>query len=221
MGRKFELRRLVDRADKELLSEIKRVACFLNKNSITTYDMDKHGKIHSCTIRRRFGSWNIALKKAGLKQSKLQSISEEELFKNLKVIWEKYRRQPYYQEIKKPLSKYSIGTYENRWGTWTKACLAFIEYMEKTGQKQIEPKYRYNKEAKEKNIRSITPRIRLKIFRKDHFRCVKCGRSPATHLGTILHIDHIVPISKGGKTEMSNLQTLCQDCNLGKGNEKL
>lgn len=32
-----------------------------------------------------------------------------------------------------------------------------------------------------------------------------------------LHVDHIMPISKGGKTEPSNLRTLCIDCNLGKG----
>ena len=30
--------------------------------------------------------------------------------------------------------------------------------------------------------------------------------------GVRLHVDHIVPVSKGGKTEMHNLQTLCEAC---------
>jgi len=33
-----------------------------------------------------------------------------------------------------------------------------------------------------------------------------------------LHVDHIVPVSRGGKSVMGNLQTLCEDCNCGKGN---
>lgn len=39
--------------------------------------------------------------------------------------------------------------------------------------------------------------------------------------GVKLHVDHIVPVSRGGKTVMSNLQTLCEDCNCGKGNRYL
>jgi len=34
----------------------------------------------------------------------------------------------------------------------------------------------------------------------------------------ILHVDHILPRSKGGKDEMINFQTLCDKCNLGKSN---
>lgn len=33
------------------------------------------------------------------------------------------------------------------------------------------------------------------------------------------HIDHIIPISKGGKTEPLNLQVLCRSCNLSKGDK--
>ncbi|MBM4017699.1 MAG: HNH endonuclease [Planctomycetes bacterium] len=53
-------------------------------------------------------------------------------------------------------------------------------------------------------------------MRRDGFRCRICGRSPASHPGVQLDIDHIVPWSKGGETAIGNLQTLCSDCNQGK-----
>ena len=34
--------------------------------------------------------------------------------------------------------------------------------------------------------------------------------------GVKLHVDHIFPIAKGGRTDPSNLRTLCDQCNLGK-----
>lgn len=43
-------------------------------------------------------------------------------------------------------------------------------------------------------------------------RCVGCGDS----LIGGFHIDHIIPISRGGKTEIANLQLLCEPCNRSK-----
>lgn len=34
----------------------------------------------------------------------------------------------------------------------------------------------------------------------------------------VLHVDHIKPVSKGGKNTITNLITACRDCNLGKSN---
>lgn len=34
-----------------------------------------------------------------------------------------------------------------------------------------------------------------------------------------LEVEHIIPVSKGGKTGMKNLQTLCETCNRGKSNK--
>lgn len=62
----------------------------------------------------------------------------------------------------------------------------------------------------------MTLKLRYKILKRDHFKCVLCG---ATACDTELHIDHIIPVSKGGKTEDYNLRTLCVNCNLGKSND--
>ncbi|MGB8647287.1 MAG: HNH endonuclease signature motif containing protein [Anaerolineae bacterium] len=63
----------------------------------------------------------------------------------------------------------------------------------------------------------MTPGLRYDILLRDKFTCKGCGRSPSRGDPVTLHVDHIVAIALGGKTVPENLQTLCQDCNLGKG----
>ena len=50
------------------------------------------------------------------------------------------------------------------------------------------------------------------IYKRDNYKCVMCGEKEN------LTLDHIIPISKGGKTELNNLQTMCKRCNKMKGN---
>jgi 5-methylcytosine-specific restriction endonuclease McrA len=59
--------------------------------------------------------------------------------------------------------------------------------------------------------------IRHDVLKRDSFKCCYCGRTAAD--GARLEVDHIIPVSKGGKTEMNNLQTLCDRCNSGKSNK--
>lgn len=65
----------------------------------------------------------------------------------------------------------------------------------------------------------MTRSLRYDVLRRDGYRCRICGRSQAD--GVTLEVDHIVPVSRGGKTEMSNLQTLCWDCNHGKSDKPM
>ena len=59
----------------------------------------------------------------------------------------------------------------------------------------------------------VTNRLRFAIYKRDNYRCKKCGSTEN------LEIDHIVPISRGGKSTYSNLQTLCHKCNKEKGSK--
>ncbi|HET9502655.1 MAG TPA: HNH endonuclease signature motif containing protein [Hymenobacter sp.] len=61
--------------------------------------------------------------------------------------------------------------------------------------------------------------MRYKVLKRDSFKCVACGRT--ANDGIKLHIDHKVPFSLGGLTELSNLQTLCNECNISKSNKFL
>ncbi|MBQ7172382.1 MAG: topoisomerase DNA-binding C4 zinc finger domain-containing protein [Clostridia bacterium] len=60
----------------------------------------------------------------------------------------------------------------------------------------------------------VSDSLRYDILRRDNFTCVLCGAS--ARQGARLHVDHIVPIAKGGKSVPSNLRTLCERCNIGK-----
>ncbi|MEG3991578.1 HNH endonuclease [Microcoleus sp. S28C3] len=55
------------------------------------------------------------------------------------------------------------------------------------------------------------------VLARDKWKCLSCGRSAPTD-GVLLELDHIIPRSKGGSDDMSNLQTLCKKCNIGKSN---
>lgn len=62
----------------------------------------------------------------------------------------------------------------------------------------------------------MTQELRNKVKERDNYTCQICGKYMPDEVG--LHIDHIIPISKGGKTVEQNLQVLCDKCNLRKSN---
>lgn len=61
--------------------------------------------------------------------------------------------------------------------------------------------------------RLMTRSLREYIKQRDNYTCCNCGISIKDEPHLLLEIDHIKPISKGGLTEESNLQTLCWRCN--------
>ena len=59
----------------------------------------------------------------------------------------------------------------------------------------------------------ISARTRYMVFERDGYTCQYCGaKAPDAEL----HVDHIVPVSKGGGNSLDNLVTACAACNLGK-----
>lgn len=55
--------------------------------------------------------------------------------------------------------------------------------------------------------------IRDRVLERDNHQCKYCGARGGS---VELEVDHVIPISKGGTHEFSNLVTACKDCNLSK-----
>jgi len=215
---KFELER-VPRApvtDEELLADLRRVASENHVTTVTQETYDKTGVFNFSTVVRRFDSWNKALLGAGLEISNTINISDQQLFENILVLWQHYGRQPRKRDLSQSPSMCSEYPYRRRFGSWMSALESFVKFANGS---EIEPADTpdENKSRSRKTARDPSLRLRFKVLKRDNFRCRQCGASPARSLGVELHVDHMVPWSKGGPTTFENLQTLCSECNLGKG----
>ena len=93
----------------------------------------------------------------------------------------------------------------------------FEPMIQKIEKDKIQQQSRINEKLLER--RKLNESLRFKILKRYDYRCQICGRSAAG--GAVLHVDHKVPIAKGGKTIESNLWVLCDRCNLGKGTKSL
>jgi len=220
--------------DEVLLADLVRVATELNNTNITIRDYEVFGKYTHVTMGVRFGSWNKAKEKAKLEVTYSINNSNEDLFQNILELWTLLGRQPKYGEVISPNSQFNGSTYARRFGSWRAALEAFIEYVNsdsnteyfEEANTQLIP---INVQSKNSNSaqrdikrkrtpRGINLRLRWTILKRDNFSCRKCGRSPAKDPNIILHVDHIIPWSKNGETVHENLETLCEQCNLGKSN---
>ncbi len=81
-------------------------------------------------------------------------------------------------------------------------------------------KKRTSETHSKRSTRAISDKLRYQVLKRDNFKCCACGASPAKDPSVELHIDHIIPWSKGGETTVENLQTLCSKCNIGKSDSE-
>jgi hypothetical protein len=129
---KFELKlRKRNNPPEDLLEDLRSVAAAIGQDTVTRRVYDDKGKFGANTFLRRFGSWNGALKAAELKVVLRLNVSDEELFENLAELWQRLGRQPVGKDVEKGngFSKFSLGTYEKRYGSWNKALEAFVKFI--------------------------------------------------------------------------------------------
>ncbi len=229
----------------KITEELEKVAKIFHYTDFRRSDFEEVADMSADTVTREFGNWGKALnfltallKEKGIEMRvrKRGRFTTQELFDEMERIWVKVGHRPSRDEWEATGAKISHDTYDRHFKSWQNACLQFIEYKaggvvttdidlpnEEISQttNEVEGHLKSNYKVKIENARTISLSLRLKILNRDNFRCVFCGKSPATDLGTKLHIDHIIPFSKGGKNGIENLQTLCFTCNLGKSDSLL
>jgi hypothetical protein len=226
-------RHRIDKVSQDaVIAELRRVAEYYGFRYFTGREFNQVATTcKKTTVLKLFGSWEAALRAAGLelaptRKPRSDQIPEAALFAELERIWRLRGHRPSRAEWEASNPHFSYTTYKTRFDSWTNACVRFIEF--KSGKSllatslpmPIQPSTSSEptSEVLPSKTRNIPLRLRARVMERDRFRCVFCGRSPATHNGVYLHIDHKVPFSAGGETTFGNLQTLCRECNLGKGN---
>jgi hypothetical protein len=215
-------------SDDAILESLRELALRLGKGVLTLADIEEHTDVGQKTLVRRWGSVQKAIKAAGLETSKVGSrYSDEECHQNLFNVWTHYGRAPQHREMSVAPSIIGPKAYVRRFGSWRKALALFVEWVEASSAESDDRQSRTAADTEPTSAPSVEPRrgprdiswgLRFKVMHRDRFKCVLCGDHPATNLNCKLHVDHIVPWSKGGATAIQNLRTLCEVCNVGRSN---
>ena len=111
-------------ADQVLLDDLRDIANRLAKATLTKEEYDKHGRFHSATVRKRFGTWNAALELSGLIVQKRMNIPHEEMLADLKKVAEIVGTQGVSKTSFTQLGNFSPETVAKRFGSWTLALAA-------------------------------------------------------------------------------------------------
>ncbi len=221
-----EMKRISDEA---LINDVKRVAEELGVETITSSQYAEMGIVSFWTITNRLGAWEEILSKAGLKSTGYKtSISDIDLLNEIERIWITLGKQPTTDDMKKGVSKYNLCTFTRRFGGWRKALEEFVKYIngevvykevdkkDSPLENSIKPSTNNVKLKSHKTPREPSNRLKVQVLMRDGNKCRLCGVECNDGLHNI-HFDHIIPWSKGGETVLENLQVLCSDCNLAKG----
>lgn len=129
--------------------------------------------------------------------------------------------------LKGTLKKRKIKRYWYHYLQYRKGDKVIDKYLGKVIPKKLKEEIELRKNLTKKlfKIRSLLYSLRItkrpfqrinrfSIFKRDNFTCQYCGKTPKD--GVKLHVDHIIPLDKGGDNSLENLITACQECNLEK-----
>ncbi|SNR51745.1 homing endonuclease associated repeat-containing protein [Halorubrum vacuolatum] len=105
----------------ELLDELRSLARELEITP-ERRDMDQHGQFDSKTYSARFGTWNDALRAAGLEPVRRVNIPNDELRSELRRLTDKFGRPPTRDEMTQH-GKFGHSVYSHRFGSWTDALI--------------------------------------------------------------------------------------------------
>ena len=228
-----------------LLAELRSVHRRHPEAILTYSSYEAQGGTYSRGVfTARLGGWTAAVNAVGGISGEQARHSKAELFDEIQRLWELLGRQPKQVEMSRQGS-ISPKCYVREFGSWTKAIHAFCDdrstveevqstitnanaqldtavssvLVQNSGEARVATSHSVH--ITHKTGRTVSDRLRFKVFKRDCFMCALCGRSPARAAGLELEVDHVVAYSRGGETEVDNLQTLCKECNRGKADSTI
>ncbi len=212
-----------------VLEELQAAARHFAGRQFSRREFDRVAKrCKGTTVLKHFETWSVALNAIGTPlqpyRPDRKQISDEDLLAELARVWRYFGHRPSKNEWEATDTLYSYTTYKQRFGGWTTACASLVDRAAQGMVLEAVSNSSADVPESPKSIptdrkRDVPLKLRLKILTRDGFKCVLCGRTPALYPGAVLHLDHIEPFSNDGPTSESNLRTLCEQCNWGKGND--
>lgn len=121
-----------------------------------------------------------------------------------------FRTQTRYRQANYKKYAYKVDNVETTYRYSLQDLLEIDDELEEIDYETTRQKYYAKNQRK-----LMTKELRRRIIERDNYTCQNCGKYMPDEVG--LHVDHIVSIKNGGKTVESNLQVLCDKCNLSKG----
>ena len=200
-------------SDEDLIVNLQAYAKSVSYRRFTVEEYDSWAKRKGCgaTIIRRFGSWRRALRLIGIEGVRPFKYTPEECMDILEDVWQRAGYPPGRRKLAK-MGNISESAFERYWDSLNEAKHRLADYKNgKIGRETL-----ISPTKAKASSASIPITVRWAVLKRDHYKCVKCGQSPANGNQVELEVDHIHPRSKGGENDISNLQTLCRKCNQGK-----
>jgi hypothetical protein len=142
-------------AKEELLKELRRISRKISKTKITQKDFIRNSDISTRQYIWNFGSWNNAIKEAGLEfnPSALErKVATELLFQDIDRVAKNIGKIPTMDEIKVN-GKYGLNTYKRRFGSWSEMVKRYKNWLNpptapEDGEEEV--KERSHQEKREK-----------------------------------------------------------------------
>ena len=179
--------------DRFLLDEDNWNQLRVHQIGIQAWKQQKESYVQKCILRK-------------YRSKQLEKVIDDEHAYQFLLV----RKQTRYQQQNYVRTSYKVDVIGDEWAVSWRWLVKRCEKLAGIGYETT------LKEYHSKNQRKLmTPSLRRSIMERDYYTCQICGKYMPDEVG--LHIDHIVPIAKGGKSVPSNLHVLCSKCNGRKG----
>lgn len=173
---------------------------YINENGITDF-YEHHEMVQDWKQECRSAiNKRVLLKKLRQKQFE-ECLDDKKMFRFVLI-----RKQTRYTQKNYHRSSYKVKVADKKYSCSYQFLLGRYKRL-----KEINFECTLNEFYSKNQRKLMTPALRKQIMKRDQYTCQICGKYMPDEVG--LHIDHIIPVSRGGKTIPSNLQVLCSKCN--------